>query len=395
MNPNVKDLTGRTFGRLTVLKRDGSIRSHSAWACSCSCGSEARVLGVNLTSGKTRSCGCIVNENCKAMGERNTWSEGKVVTPIKPGDVFGRLTVVERGTTPAGNGRAAFWLCVCECGGHKTTRGDSLLQGRTKSCGCINPRLAAQSQKAVSARSKSAGSEQPQQARTKHNPEANTNMSTSNTTVSNTIEVKRGELMRLRDDYAPYIAKSLDIAPPTQAVLDWIDRALATPSSYANEKDKPRNALQSLAEFDPEHPLLPFKTKTLADVGEEAARQEQDRTALRFADPQTVKGETMSEQTNRMAGNGTPRKHSHYFKPCPYDAVDVYRVLAMFSVTDPCHQHALKKILCVGARGVKSAAKDIQEAIDTLTRWQEMQREDANNACLTSSRNIAREEGRA
>ena len=40
------------------------------------------------------------------------------------------------------------------------------------------------------------------------------------------------------------------------------------------------------------------------------------------------------------------QKHSHYFKDVRHlQTVDVYRVLALFGVTDPCLQHAAKKIL--------------------------------------------------
>jgi len=73
------------------------------------------------------------------------------------------------------------------------------------------------------------------------------------------------------------------------------------------------------------------------------------------------------------------KKHSHYFKECPYDYIDVYRILEMFDVTDPCIAHATKKLLCAGARGVKDTAKDIQEAIDTLVRYQEMREEEKDN----------------
>ena len=71
-------------------------------------------------------------------------------------------------------------------------------------------------------------------------------------------------------------------------------------------------------------------------------------------------------------------KHNHYFKPCPYEAVDVYRVLTLFAVTDPCIQHAIKKLLVAGGRGAgKSINEDIQEAIDSLSRWQAMREEEA------------------
>lgn len=71
-------------------------------------------------------------------------------------------------------------------------------------------------------------------------------------------------------------------------------------------------------------------------------------------------------------------KHSHYKKPVAgLQFVDVYRVLALFGVTDPCLQHAVKKLLVAGGRGAKDISQDVQEAIDTLQRWQEMRKEDA------------------
>ena len=74
--------------------------------------------------------------------------------------------------------------------------------------------------------------------------------------------------------------------------------------------------------------------------------------------------------------------HNHYFKPCPYDTLDVYRVISIFGVSDPCIQHALKKLLCSGVRGHKDQSKDIQDVIDTLERWKQMRKEDAE---ITSS----------
>lgn len=68
--------------------------------------------------------------------------------------------------------------------------------------------------------------------------------------------------------------------------------------------------------------------------------------------------------------------HNHYFKPCPYDTLDVYRVISIFGVSDPCIQHALKKLLCSGVRGYKDQSKDIQDVIDTLERWKGMREED-------------------
>jgi len=70
-------------------------------------------------------------------------------------------------------------------------------------------------------------------------------------------------------------------------------------------------------------------------------------------------------------------KHSHYKKSVAgLEFIDVYRVLSLYGVTDPCIQHAIKKLLVAGDRGHKDIEHDVQDAIDTLNRWQEMRSED-------------------
>lgn len=69
-------------------------------------------------------------------------------------------------------------------------------------------------------------------------------------------------------------------------------------------------------------------------------------------------------------------KHKHYFKDISkLDKLDVYRIIDLYEITDPCIQHALKKILVAGGRGHKDITTDIQNVIDTLERWKEMQNE--------------------
>lgn len=48
------ELTGQTFGELTVLQRASS---GSKWMCLCSCGKETSVVSAKLKSGHTKSCG--------------------------------------------------------------------------------------------------------------------------------------------------------------------------------------------------------------------------------------------------------------------------------------------------------------------------------------------------
>lgn len=77
-------------------------------------------------------------------------------------------------------------------------------------------------------------------------------------------------------------------------------------------------------------------------------------------------------------------KYSHYYKKVPYDYVDVYRVLDIFNVTDPCIQHAIKKLLVAGGRGHKDIEKDVQEAIVSLERWKSMRLEEKEPSCVDS-----------
>jgi hypothetical protein len=76
----------------------------------------------------------------------------------------------------------------------------------------------------------------------------------------------------------------------------------------------------------------------------------------------------------QVEGEGVEeRKHSHYFKKVgDLTEIDVYNVLYLFNVNDPCLSHAVKKLLCAGQRGVKDKNKDVQEAIDTLNRYLEI-----------------------
>lgn len=68
------------------------------------------------------------------------------------GQVFGRLTVVERAERPAHRrDRAAFWHCVCTCGTEKIVCGQSLTTGHSTSCGCRNREAASARYKAISA----------------------------------------------------------------------------------------------------------------------------------------------------------------------------------------------------------------------------------------------------
>lgn len=66
--PKFIDLTGQTFGRLTIIKRakNTTVKTRNAhWKCRCSCGNITIVQGRHLRSGHTKSCGCLSNELTK------------------------------------------------------------------------------------------------------------------------------------------------------------------------------------------------------------------------------------------------------------------------------------------------------------------------------------------
>ena len=60
-----------------------------------------------------------------------------------------------------------------------------------------------------------------------------------------------------------------------------------------------------------------------------------------------------------------------------YNKLDIYRILKLYEVSDPCLQHSIKKLLCAGKRGgAKNFLQDVNEAILSLQRLLEMQGED-------------------
>ena len=52
---------------------------------------------------------------------------------------FGRLIVLRK--APSNKWRAPLWHCQCDCGETAIIDGRSMLDGRTKSCGCLNREL--------------------------------------------------------------------------------------------------------------------------------------------------------------------------------------------------------------------------------------------------------------
>ena len=69
-NRTYVDLTGKRFGRLTVVGHDGMKRTFRYWECLCDCGNKTKVKARDLKSGHTQSCGCLKKER-SSEGCRN------------------------------------------------------------------------------------------------------------------------------------------------------------------------------------------------------------------------------------------------------------------------------------------------------------------------------------
>ena len=58
-----KDLSGQRFGRLVVLRREGTTSYRTAaWLCRCDCGNQRVISGSSLRKGDSKSCGCLRDE---------------------------------------------------------------------------------------------------------------------------------------------------------------------------------------------------------------------------------------------------------------------------------------------------------------------------------------------
>lgn len=70
------DLTGLTFGKLTVIERQGSNKlGSSLWLCQCQCGQNTVTTTTALKTGHCRSCGCLLKtrKGLSTSPEYQTW----------------------------------------------------------------------------------------------------------------------------------------------------------------------------------------------------------------------------------------------------------------------------------------------------------------------------------
>lgn len=115
-----KAKAGSRFAHWVLVSRDSSKK----WNCACDCGNIKLVDISSVLDGRSTSCGC------KRSRKRVQ------LTGMK----FGKLLVLSLHSTTT---VPHSWKCVCECGNETVKSQQSLLFGKTKSCGCLRSELSA------------------------------------------------------------------------------------------------------------------------------------------------------------------------------------------------------------------------------------------------------------
>lgn len=130
--PGQRDIAGQRFGRLVAVEstqlRDSS--GTTVWRCRCDCGNEVQTSLSQLTRGYKKSCGCLGHPKVQNL----------------QGQQFGDLTAVESAGKKDG---LYLWRCRCACGKETVVRQNYLLNGKTKSCGCLQAKVVLDNMKFV------------------------------------------------------------------------------------------------------------------------------------------------------------------------------------------------------------------------------------------------------
>ena len=122
---NNNDFIGKKFGDFEVLSYIGkNDKNIKMYKCRCSCGNIVDVNVYNLKYGFSTNCGCKRKEKLSNIAKKDII-----------GQKFGKLTVLkECGVNNLGKVK---WLCKCDCGNESIVTTGSLISGHTMSCGCI------------------------------------------------------------------------------------------------------------------------------------------------------------------------------------------------------------------------------------------------------------------
>lgn len=123
------DLTSKKFGRWTVLYKtnERTKNRNIIYHCKCECGNEKNVDAYTLSSGQSKSCGCLNNE---LRAERCRQSRIDLT-----GQRFGKLIALYPIYFEEKD-KHTIWHCKCDCGNECDIDMGNLRSGKSQSCGC-------------------------------------------------------------------------------------------------------------------------------------------------------------------------------------------------------------------------------------------------------------------
>lgn len=117
------DLTGETYGQLTVITMLGVKNGRQKALCECRCGQSVERSVSELTAGRTISCGCRRGKNTEI--------------PLKEGSKYGNLTVLEKVPRPAGMKKnEGYYRMRCVCGNEIVRGREKIVRAQYPDCGC-------------------------------------------------------------------------------------------------------------------------------------------------------------------------------------------------------------------------------------------------------------------
>lgn len=131
---------GQQYGRW-IVKEVGvfdpaskATRQRKKILCECTCNKHTQryLTSYQLTSGTSKSCGCL---SAELTAQRNANKSS-----VHIGNKYGKLTVIKDlgfRKQQSRNKNERWSLCQCDCGNIIEVRNNSLQTGWTKSCGCL------------------------------------------------------------------------------------------------------------------------------------------------------------------------------------------------------------------------------------------------------------------
>lgn len=156
-----KDLTGTQIGEWSI----GEYLGNGLYNCKCSCGTVKKLSGTYLRTGQSKSCGCKSNKFVDITGQKfGEWevleycggykwkckcSCGNIKEVYKSDLINGNSTNCGHKRTPnLINKKYSMltpleylgkntWKCRCDCGNIVNVFTNNLVNGSTKSCGCL------------------------------------------------------------------------------------------------------------------------------------------------------------------------------------------------------------------------------------------------------------------